>query len=355
MKEWRWPNIAFVIFGFFVCLSVWHVINDPTSITVLHQYDIIPVYTLNTENFTKLNYPLETLPPLDYRKLITIREFRYNIFNNVCNNSIPFLLILVHSAPENVVKRMTIRETWGQNTKDVKVVFLIGNVSLDKIQSQLETENEQYRDLIQGNFLDAYRNMTFKHVMALKYAIYHCPKAKYILKTDDDIFVNIPTLLTFLKEELSPYGAENLLLCALLLESSRVKRTYRSKWRVSFKEYSGRYYPPYCSGYAIMYSPDVVFTLYKEAQKAQYFWIDDAYITGLLAQKAKISHTSVENLVLNKEEMREVLKTGNCHNCSKNFLFGQPDLTRDEILKMWKFIMQQQNISSSIGGTRMTR
>lgn len=118
---------------------------------------------------------------------------------------------------------------------------------------------------VQGNFHDAYRNMTYKHVMALKYAAYHCPRARYVLKTDDDVFVNMPTVMAFLSVDLSAYGARHLLLCQPTY-GSKVKRSYRSKWRVSWWEFPHSTYPTYCPGWAVLYSPDVVFSLYREAQ-----------------------------------------------------------------------------------------
>lgn len=65
---------------------------------------------------------------------------------------------------------------------------------LSCLQESLESENDQYHDIVQGSFRDAYRNMTYKHVMSLKWALYFCPRVRYVLKTDDDIFVNTPVL-----------------------------------------------------------------------------------------------------------------------------------------------------------------
>ena len=42
--------------------------------------------------------------------------------------------------------------------------------------------------------------------MGLKWMSIFCPKAKYVLKTDDDIFVNIPLLLEALQKESSKFS-----------------------------------------------------------------------------------------------------------------------------------------------------
>lgn len=43
-------------------------------------------------------------------------------------------------------------------------------------------------------FQDSYHNLTLKTVMGLKWMSIFCPHAKFILKTDDDIYVNVPLL-----------------------------------------------------------------------------------------------------------------------------------------------------------------
>ena len=37
-------------------------------------------------------------------------------------------------------------------------------------------------------------NLTIKSVMGLKWSAIFCPQARHVLKTDDDIFVNVPLL-----------------------------------------------------------------------------------------------------------------------------------------------------------------
>ena len=68
------------------------------------------------------------------------------------------------------------------------------------LQVSLESENDRYHDLLQGSFKDTYRNMTYKHIMALKWVLYYCPGVRYVLKSDDDTFVNTPVLMQALAQ-----------------------------------------------------------------------------------------------------------------------------------------------------------
>lgn len=325
------------------CLSVWQMMGCPGPPNSV--YVTTPVYTLlSASNYTYNVYSKNMLPQSDFSVLINIPNFRFTIFSKVCgmNDTIgeyPFLLVLVHSAPSNTAKRKTIRETWGEKRDKMKLVFMFGEVDTPQQQNQLEEEHMVHGDIVQGSFHDAYRNMTYKHVMALKYAVYFCSQARYIMKVDDDIFVNMPNLIAFLTKDLSEWGARNLVLCQPTL-NSMARRSYRSKWRVSFKEFPHKYYPTYCQGWAIIYSPDVVFRLYHEAQQSEYFWIDDVHITGILAKRLNLVLTPITDFILSEEQTYVFLKKNgsNVGTSSEMFLFGSLDLKQDVFFKLWSLL-----------------
>ncbi|KAG7209499.1 hypothetical protein KM043_015584 [Ampulex compressa] len=196
--------------------------------------------------------------------------------------------------------------------------------------------------------------MTYKHVMALKWTTYHCPSAKYILKLDDDVFVHMPAMLDFLTRDLSPWGARRLILCDLLLAGT-VKRSWRSKWRVSPQEYPGRQYPAYCPGWAVLYSPDAVFLLYREAQKEPYFWIDDVHVTGTLARKCRNigekkqnERAAMVNLITEHNEYTYPLEIASIYSDVQEECFPPRDITQSncnpslqEQTRVIKMSMQQ--------------
>ena len=133
-----------------------------------------------------------------------------------------FLIMLVVSSPDGFVRRNAIRATWGQSymrsnykvtdsikvsKKDVylpedvvKTVFLIGSSPNKEITDLVETEATVYGDIVIGGLHEHYRNLTMKTRLGLKWAYYHC-KAKYILKTDDDVFVNPLPLVQWLRTQ----------------------------------------------------------------------------------------------------------------------------------------------------------
>ncbi|CAG9824305.1 unnamed protein product [Phaedon cochleariae] len=338
IEKRNWHNLGLLLIGCLICLALWNKTSNPSISPDIPIFSrSITVYKLYTQNTSGHHNQFLYLPEKDYTQLIDL-DFNFTLVNFGCNetNNALLLLVLVHSSPKNVAKRRTIRETWGKKDDNVKLLFLVGSVNSTEIQNILEDENSLHNDIIQGSFLDTYRNITYKHVMAFKYAIYHCPQAKYILKTDDDVFVNMPTMIKFLTFDLSPYGASNVLFCTPRF-NSKVLRSYRSKWRVSFSEYPYRVYPTYCPGWALLYSPDVIYALYKEAQKTDYFWIDDIHITGTLTEKLSILHTDIEYLVLSEKNLGSIVE--NSQNVSVPFLYGRANMRDKEIRALWNFSM----------------
>ncbi|XP_056632165.1 beta-1,3-galactosyltransferase 5 [Diorhabda sublineata] len=330
-----WSKLLVLLLCLLTCIFIWHeLVSYPTGIAPTTP----TAYTLFTQDDTGFADRVLHLPENDYSQLIDL-NFNFTMINFICNETIPLLLILVHSSPNNFAKRKTIRETWGRNDDNVKVVFMVGSVNSTQLQKRLEIENQLHKDFAQGSFIDTYRNLTYKHVMSLKYFIYHCPQAKYVLKTDDDVFVNMPTMKNFLRYDLSPHGASNGLFCTPRY-NSLVLRSYRSKWRVSFAEYPDRVYPTYCPGWTILYTPDVVFGLYKEAQKTEYFWIDDIHLTGTLTQKLNFTHTDIEPLILSKNILNRIVYYS--YNYSQPFIYGREDLIEKQIRGLWNYVTTRE-------------
>ena len=127
-----------------------------------------------------------------------------------------------------------------------------GRLNHYKLQASLYRENYHHRDIIQGNFIDSYRNLTYKHAMGLKWVKYFCNGADYVLKTDDDNYINIFGVIRFLKtlnwrwnanapnsinnlNEIRRQPLESNLMACFLIKNSFAKRSFRSKWRVSFQ------------------------------------------------------------------------------------------------------------------------
>lgn len=56
-------------------------------------------------------------------------------------------------------------------------------------------------DILVGDYRDSYDNLAFKSVSMLIHFSLMYPHPEYLLKTDDDVFVNVPKLIEFLRTE----------------------------------------------------------------------------------------------------------------------------------------------------------
>ncbi|KAI8497230.1 hypothetical protein Bbelb_251790 [Branchiostoma belcheri] len=207
-----------------------------------------------------------------------------------------FLLIMVTSAPLNTVQRYAIRRTWGNETNAdpgtvIKTVFTVGKPDNQRVQTRLERENMVYKDIIQEDFVDSYRNLTLKTVMCLKWASEFCPGAKFVMKADDDTFVNIYSLVRYLKH--LPATNTRGLVTGYLYSGAKPVRNRASqrgkpnKWYLSKEEYSRETFPNYPCGFAYVMSGDVVRPLYEVSPTVKYLFLEDVFL-GLCLEKLGI-------------------------------------------------------------------
>lgn len=94
------------------------------------------------------------------------------------------------------------------------------------LQDLVEDENLHYSDIIQEGFVDSYNNLTLKSVMMLKWVSTNCRSVRYIMKTDDDMFVNINNLVRLLKVR----NMSNLLVGALICGARPIADTQNKWW-----------------------------------------------------------------------------------------------------------------------------
>lgn len=143
----------------------------------------------------------------NYKFSITNQETCHSSNEKIANTIIKKpnidLVIFVKSAAPNFKRRRAIRNTWGgKNTlKDIRIktLFTLGASEEIKIQNKIKEEDNKYRDLIQGDFTDAYFNNTIKTLMSFQWAYSFCDNAKFYFFVDDDYYVSTKNLLLFLR------------------------------------------------------------------------------------------------------------------------------------------------------------
>ena len=111
--------------------------------------------------------------------------FRYVINNECLSVGEPpwSLIIVVTSKTSHVELRKAQREAFPQyllRRANIKRVFLLARD--DQVdQESVEEENMRHRDIVQANFSESYRNLAYKHIMGLQWAVNYCKNSRYLI------------------------------------------------------------------------------------------------------------------------------------------------------------------------------
>lgn len=286
-----------------------------------------------------------SLPP-GHAAIVNPHDFNYIINpSEKCSNTSVFLLIYIHSSPGNVRRRQMLRQTWCDpvilNRFQAKVVFVMGAVGSEKTMNNIRMESEMYGDILQEDYVDSYRNLTYKGISALKWTSHYCENATYILKTDDDIMVHLFKVIDILKSK--KHGDTNAIMCNQWTRM-KVLRDKNSKWYIPKELFEPEYFPPYCSGSAFILTSDAATKMHSVAKYVPFFWVDDYYITGMLVKKAGVEQKRMnDGYILNGRVVMDRFKSD-----TENKLLFFHVAKQNQIYKMWKILKQRMNIGKDV-------
>jgi hypothetical protein len=209
------------------------------------------------------------------------------------------LLIIVKSAPHRLQNRDAIRATWGKMKQfgnfRIRTIFVMGKMSTKESETYgnvLEAEHKQFSDLLIGNFIDGYRNNTFKLMHSLKFAQDYCSTGpvSYVLLIDDDYMISMKNLIG----EVEKHPPNERLYMGWRFDTSPFRLVF-SKHRVSLKDYPFSQYPPYISAGAVLLTSQSVREFYLAIQHLKVYPFDDVY-AGIIAYKLGIWPQHNENM-----------------------------------------------------------
>ena len=246
---------------------------------------------------------------------VTNRTFNYIIKNeHVCtctSQNCIHLIIFICTKIDNFAARDALRKTWLShsfgNKGKIRYVFLIGRGENEDLQSKLQDESEIYGDMVQEDFVDSYENLTLKTIMGLKWVSQNCEMAQFVMKIDDDVYLNTNGLM----EVLDLYGSELQTsiggYCSPCAYPIRFKA---SKWYISYESYSSDTYPPFCHGPGYITTMSVARSIYEASKEVKLFQLEDVFI-GLCLAKLGYGWTQILGFQMFPMESRYCrVKTG---------------------------------------------
>lgn len=186
------------------------------------------------------------------------------------------LIIVVISARDHFKQRHYVRRTYGSvrnanNINILSVVFMLGNLdepgAAEADLNVLEAEKNQFGDVVIGDFVDAYRNLTLKTIMAYEWVGTFCREAQIVVKTDDDVLVNVFKLTEILNTWSSSELKSSNIWCMIHNDEKTIEDP-ASKYYASLEEFPTGKFPGHCGGLAYVTNNRVIERISDEISKS---------------------------------------------------------------------------------------
>ncbi|KAK6187335.1 hypothetical protein SNE40_005392 [Patella caerulea] len=162
------------------------------------------------------------------------------------------------------------------NTSRIRYAFFLGlsgNMTMNKM---IETEAAIFNDILMEDFQDSYLNLTYKTLMGFKYVAKLCNKTKYILKTEDNMWINIVGLQSMLQNVTTDLDNAVAGACQYNAYPNGDKD---SKWFASYQSFSQATYPGLCSGTGYVLKSHVLRNIYEVSKDVPLSHLEDVYIS----------------------------------------------------------------------------
>lgn len=228
---------------------------------------------------------------------VNLHKYRY-LHNprDTCKHRQVDILFVVPSEPINSFRRRKVRNSplysyASAESNNAALLFFVGRPSPDSrnagnIHDIIENEALNHEDVVQQDFVDVYRHLRLKAVSMLQWASTYCFTAKYVIRTDDDVEVNVTDIV----DAIHRVGRQNKdFVLGQIVENRLVARSNQSKYFTSRDEFPEVVWPPFALGGLLGYPTTTVRLLYEAALRVKPVWLDDVYITLFCRQAVNVT------------------------------------------------------------------
>ena len=222
------------------------------------------------------------------------------------NNTSIFLLVLITSGVGKLYseRRNSVRNTWGDKSiksgqRNWERVFVIGKALIAEHSEEIRQEAAFFEDILVLNMTDSYKNLVIKILSELLWSLIHV-NPRFILKADDDVYVHVSGLLSWLDNYANNNYAGDKLYGGFVIGDGEVRRGEKRKNRVARDCLAKDFYPPYCTGAFYVLSTDILPSLFKAVERRPAFPVEDAYM-GILAQEIGLQPVDIPGFYFRKK------------------------------------------------------
>ena len=157
-----------------------------------------------------------------------------------------------------------------------------------------------------------------------------CPRL--VLKTDDDMFINLAALWNLAQQTTGKYVLLGALICGSQLHPTDPK----NKGFIPNNQFAGRAYPPFLSGTAYLLSSHTVMALHRAARRHHTFLLEDVFVTGILAKEAGLKPQDHPGFSYRRRGL---------DLCSLRKTISNHGVTAKEMVQMWKVLERSKEES----------
>ena len=199
-------------------------------------------------------------------------------------------IVCIITAPDHTEHRRVLRDSswvghdWRDNGGNPvtgwKHLFVVGRAASTLTMQKLQAEIAEYGDIVIADEEDSYHNLVLK-VMWLMQHMLDNYNFGFVIKTDDDTFININLVNRYLLGLQATAGADKMFFGGVRTGRQPVLR--KGRYGVSKDLWEPDIYAPYCSGSGYVLSADTVqglVNVYKSGVQPL-FYVEDAFIGAL--------------------------------------------------------------------------
>ena len=205
------------------------------------------------------------------------------------------LLLLVSSGPDNVQSRARWREEMSAvSGEKVKVVFMVSTCQPGQVcRHDVAGEQREHGDILQTSLLDGHRRLGYKVLAGYVWAHQHCPGVGHVLKTDDNVVMDLARLVELGQQKESD---PTKIVCGSgpPHRNMKTKRSDRPRmlgnWTADIELLPQDRVPDFCAGFLYLVTPTTGVRLAQAGLEVfghfekEITLIEDMLITGVLRQ-----------------------------------------------------------------------
>lgn len=338
-RRHKYTQIVVIIFTSFIICYIFGVLD---TLSELYYNDTFILKL--SESHLKYFVEAEKNEFIDDNSLKKYRQnnftYKYNLNPQQKCIIPPKLFIVVRASACNWKERLAIRKTWGNETQlkgvSISTVFMLGNCQSQMCKSEdyspifcqelLDKENNKYKDIIQGDFLDTYLNSTEKMFAAFNWLRTYCPQTEYAFFVDDDFYVSVSNLLKS-ADKYSQLSQDGYFYMGHVFRNMRPMRKRFSRHYISVAQYPFSRYPPYATGGCFILNNTTLIDLYYGSLHIPKFPFDDVFL-GLISRQLKIDIIDNEHICI---ENKATFRFRQFHKVIASHWYNDPE----ELINVW--------------------